>query len=38
MSKEMLGSEATDQETALIVEFLKTLSGEMPRVDYPVLP
>ena len=38
MSKEMLGSEATDQEALLIVEFLKTLTGEMPRVDYPVLP
>lgn len=38
MSKEMLGSESGDEEAALIVEFLKTLTGIMPRVDYPVLP
>lgn len=38
MSKEMLRSETGDEEAALIVEFLNTLTGQMPRVDYPVLP
>ncbi|MCL4874895.1 cytochrome-c peroxidase [bacterium] len=38
MSREMLGVQATDKEAALITEFLKTLTGEMPRVDVPVLP
>ncbi len=38
MSKEMLGSESGDEEAALIVEFLNTLTGDMPRVDYPLLP
>jgi cytochrome c peroxidase len=38
MSKEMLGSETGDEEAALIVEFLKSLTGTMPRVDYPILP
>lgn len=38
MSKEMLGSESGDEEAALIVEFLKSLTGTMPRVDFPVLP
>jgi cytochrome c peroxidase len=38
MSKEMLGSESGDEEAALIVEFLKSLTGTMPRVDYHVLP
>jgi len=38
MSREMLGSEAGDDEAAQIVEFLKTLTGEMPRFEYPVLP
>ena len=38
MSKEMLGSESGEEEAALIAEFLKSLTGTMPRVDYPVLP
>lgn len=38
MSREMLGAEASDNEAALIVEFLKTLTGTMPKVSYPVLP
>lgn len=38
MSREMLKSETGDDEAALIVEFLKTLTGDMPRFEYPVLP
>ena len=38
MSREMLGAEANDEDAALIVEFLKTLTGTMPKVSYPVLP
>lgn len=38
MSREMLGAEATAEEAALIVEFLESLTGEMPKVTYPVLP
>ncbi|MBI5588162.1 MAG: cytochrome-c peroxidase [Deltaproteobacteria bacterium] len=38
MSTEMLKSETGDDEAALIVEFLKTLTGDMPKFEYPVLP
>jgi len=38
MSREMLKSETGDADAALIVEFLKTLTGEPPRFDYPMLP
>lgn len=38
MSREMLGSEPRDEEVGLIVEFLNSLTGQMPRVDYPLLP
>lgn len=38
MSREMLKSETGDEEAAQIVEFLKTLTGDMPRFEYPVLP
>ncbi len=38
MSKEMLQSETGDEEAAHIEEFLKTLTGQMPKFDYPVLP
>ncbi|CAG1065310.1 Cytochrome c551 peroxidase [uncultured bacterium] len=38
MSKEMLRSESGDEEAALIVEFLNTLTGTMPKFDYPMLP
>lgn len=38
MGREMLGAEPTDREVAYIVEFLKTLTGEMPEFVYPVLP
>lgn len=38
MSREMLKTETEDNEARLIVEFLKTLTGEAPRFDYPILP
>lgn len=38
MSREMLKSETGDEEAGLIVEFLKTLTGDMPKFEYPVLP
>ncbi len=38
MSRKMLGSETGDRDADDIVEFLKTLTGEMPKFTYPVLP
>ncbi len=38
MSRKMLGSETGDKDADDIVEFLKTLTGEMPKFTYPVLP
>jgi len=38
MSRKMLGSETGDRDAYDIVEFLKTLTGEMPKFTYPVLP
>lgn len=38
MSREMLKSETGDADAELIVEFLKTLTGDMPKFVYPVLP
>ncbi len=38
MSREMLKSETGDADADLIVEFLKTLTGDMPKFVYPVLP
>lgn len=38
MSREMLKSEATDADASDIAEFLETLTGDMPRFEYPVLP
>jgi cytochrome c peroxidase len=38
MSRKMLGSETGDRDADDIVEFLKTLTGEMPKFEYPVLP
>jgi len=38
MSREMLKSETGDKDADLIVEFLKTLTGEPPKFDYPILP
>ena len=38
MSREMLKSETIDADADDIVEFLKTLTGEMPEFAFPVLP
>ncbi|MFQ5464706.1 MAG: cytochrome-c peroxidase [Thermodesulfobacteriota bacterium] len=38
MSREMLGSETEDRDADDIVEFLKTLTGEMPEFAFPILP
>ncbi|MFQ5441783.1 MAG: cytochrome-c peroxidase [Thermodesulfobacteriota bacterium] len=38
MAREMLGIEPTKREVSEVVAFLKTLTGEMPEFDYPVLP
>lgn len=38
MSREMLKSETGDVDAGHIVEFLKTLTGDMPEFEYPVLP
>jgi cytochrome c peroxidase len=33
-----LGKRYTDKEVAQIVAFLKTLTGEQPKIAYPILP
>lgn len=38
MAKTQLDTELSDQDTADIVEFLKTLTGKAPEVSFPVLP
>ncbi len=38
MAEYQLGIELTSEETRKIVAFLKTLTGEQPRIVYPVLP
>ncbi len=38
MSRKMLGSETGDKDADDIVEFLKTLTGDMPSFSIPVLP
>jgi len=38
MGDAQLGEKLTDEETKLIVAFLKTLTGEQPRVELPILP
>jgi len=38
MSSAQLGSELTESEVDAITAFLKTLTGEMPDIDYPKLP
>ena len=38
MGTSQLGATLTDDESEAIVAFLKTLTGEQPRVEYPVLP
>lgn len=38
MGSAQLGANLTADETAAIVAFLRTLTGEQPRVEYPILP
>ena len=38
MGSAQLGIELTDDETRAIAAFLHTLTGEQPRIEYPVLP
>ena len=38
MGDVQLGRRYTKEETAKIVAFLKTLTGEQPKVTYPILP
>jgi cytochrome c peroxidase len=38
MGSSQLGTELSDQEVEQITAFLGTLTGEMPRIEYPVLP
>jgi cytochrome c peroxidase len=38
MGTAQLGQELTVEEVAAIVAFLKTLTGDQPAVDYPILP
>ncbi len=38
MSSSQLGIELTDAEIDQIVAFLKATTGEMPKVEYPILP
>lgn len=38
MGKIQLNRDYTSDETADIVAFLKTLTGEQPRIEYPILP
>ncbi len=38
MSSAQLGAELTEEEIDQIVAFLKATTGEMPRMDYPILP
>jgi len=38
MGSAQLGATLNSSETAAIVAFLKTLTGEQPKIEYPVLP
>lgn len=38
MGSSQLGAELTSEETDAVVAFLKSLTGEQPKVEYPVLP
>lgn len=38
MGVSQLGAELTDQQIADITAFLETVTGEIPDVDYPILP
>jgi cytochrome c peroxidase len=38
MGTAQLGAKLSDQEAGLIAAFLRSLTGEQPRVEYPLLP
>ena len=38
MAKSQLGADLSAEEVAQIVAFLKSTTGEMPKVEYPILP
>lgn len=38
MGTAQLGTEINDEEADLIVSFLNALTGEQPRIEYPILP
>jgi cytochrome c peroxidase len=38
MGTSQLGETLTDEDVAAITAFLKTLTGEQPRVEYPIMP
>lgn len=38
MSEVQLGAELTEKETNDIVAFLNSLSGRLPKIEYPILP
>lgn len=38
MGSAQLGIELTEEESRAITAFLRTLTGEQPRVEYPILP
>ena len=38
MAKDQLGQSLSEAETGEIVAFLSTLTGDQPKIDYPILP
>lgn len=38
MGVAQLGTEMSDEEASLIAQFLESLTGEQPKVEYPILP
>lgn len=38
MSEVQLGAKLSDEEADEIVAFLNSLTGQLPKIDYPILP
>jgi len=38
MGETQLGKELSDKEVQFIVSFLNALTGDKPKVEYPILP
>lgn len=38
MSEVQLGTKLSEEENDDIVAFLKSLSGRLPKIEYPILP